>query len=84
MKNKPHSEYIEGAISKVENIVKHGKPKKRFKKAKVEVLNKVCDDIPDLEREKICRKAREKAHNPVADVKREISNTTRDELEGFI
>lgn len=58
------------------NKVKHGVPKIQKKKIKDSVLK---DDKPtDYEREKICKNARKKAHNPVADAKREISNEVRE------
>lgn len=61
------------------NKVKHGVPKIQKKKIKDKVLR---DSKPkDYEREKICKGAREKAHNPVANIKREISNEVREQTK---
>lgn len=59
------------------NKVKHGIPKIQKKKVKDEILK---DSKPkDYERETICKNARKTAHNPVANVKREISNEVREQ-----
>lgn len=61
------------------NKVKHGVPKIQKKKVKDKVLK---DSKPqDYEREQICRTAREKAHSPVANTKREISNEVREQTK---
>ena len=75
------AEFIEGAINKIESIIKHGKLKLKRKKLKASVLKPLTDDIPDREREKICKKASDAAKGIVATVKRKISRDVRDDLK---
>jgi hypothetical protein len=55
--------------------VKNMKPHLKRKDIKKGILKSI--DKKDTEREQILKKARKKAHSPVADVKRNISNTLR-------
>lgn len=72
-------EFLTEALERVEAIehkVKHGKYKIQRKKIKDQVLD--GKEPRDIEREQICKKAREKAHTALADSKRENSNDVRE------
>ena len=85
---------ITDAIHKIKEKVKNGKY--RHKKVKIkttaskglskEAARKVNDNITNIERKEICKTARNDinpakgAHNPVADMKREVSNEVRKDL----
>lgn len=62
-------------VEAIEHKVKHGKYKIQRKKIKSQVLKGRTPQ--DLEREKICRNARKKAHTVISNTKRDISNDTR-------
>ena len=76
---------IKQEIEAIKKRVKHGKLKIQRKKIKDQVLKDVKPE--DRERDKICKKAREKAHTVVANTKRDMSNEVRKHLntlsEGF-
>ena len=62
-------------VEAIEHKVKHGKYKIQRKKVKSQVLK---GHTPrDIEREKICKNARKKAHTVISNSKRDISNETR-------
>lgn len=75
------AERIQGAIDRIKDTVKHGKLKFKKRKMKDNVLKDSRATIPDREREKICKDAMEKAHSAVANVKREVSNAVRKDLQ---
>lgn len=50
------------------------------KEVKSEVAKVINDNIPRIERDKICKNARKEAHSPVADMKRDLSNEVRKDL----
>lgn len=74
------ADFIDGAIYKIKSIVKHGSPKHLRKKLKAKVLAPLKDDIPDVETEEKCKTASEHANNPVAKLKKEISDKVRKDL----
>ena len=82
------ADHIEDAIHKISNVVKHGKLKHKKIKLKTDVaknvekeISKVLNDnVTKEERDRICRKARQDAHKPVADMKRDVSNDVRKDL----
>ena len=63
----------------IKKKVTHGKLSVQRKKIKAQVMKK--SKPKDTEREKICRKAREKAHNSVANTRRDISNSVRKSIK---
>ena len=75
------SEHIEGPIGRIETKIKHGKLKHKKIKLKTDVskdvdreVGKVLNDnVSSVERDNICKEARQKAESPVAKVKRKIS-----------
>lgn len=72
------SDPLSEAGTKLEMIkkhVKHGKLKVKRRKIKAQVLKK--SRPKDYEREKICKKARKKAHTVIANARRNISNNIR-------
>lgn len=74
------AEYIDNAIYKMEQIIKKGKPTVLRKELKAHVLKPATDDIPDYERDKICKTASEEAKNPVARVKKKLADKIRKDL----
>ena len=82
------AEHVSDAINKIKSIIKHGKLKHKKIKLKTDVAKKVAqeiarilnDNIPTIDREKICKDARKEAHKPVADMKRKVSNEVRKDL----
>ena len=82
------AEHVSDAIHRIKSIIKHGKLKHKKIKLKTDVAKKVAkeiarilnDNIPTIDREKICKDARKEAHKPVADMKRKISNEVRKDL----
>ena len=74
------ADYIDGAVDKIENIVKHGRLKHLKKKLKSRVLSPLTDNVPDIERKKICKKASNAANNLVSRVKKEVSDRIRRNL----
>ncbi len=74
--------FLHEALERVEAIehkVKHGKYKIARKKIKDQVLD--GKEPRDLEREKICKNARKKAHTDLADTKKEISQERREHTQ---
>ena len=82
------AEHVSDAIHRIKGIIKHGKLKHKKIKLKTDVAKKVAkeiarilnDNIPTIDREKICKDARKEAHKPVADMKRKVSNEVRKDL----
>ena len=82
------ADHIEDAIHKIKNIIKNGKLKHKKIKLKTDVSKNVerevakilNDNIPSVQRNKICKDARKEAHKPVADVKKELSDSVRKDL----
>lgn len=82
------ADHIEDAIHKIKNVIKNGKLKHKKVKLKTDVAQKVekevarimNDNIPTIDRNKICRDARKEAHKPVADAKKELSDSVRKDL----
>ena len=82
------AEHIEDAIHRIKNVIKNGKLKHKKVKLKTDVAQKVekevarimNDNIPTIDRNKICRDARKEAHKPVADAKKELSDSVRKDL----
>ena len=86
MSDKTNLDYIASNLSEAAEKLKathtkveHGKLKIQRKKIKAQVMKK--HRPTDYERERICRNARKKAHTPVADAKRNISNDVRKNLK---
>ena len=86
MSDKTNLDYIASNLSEAAEKLKathtkveHGKLKIQRKKIKAQVMKK--HKPTDHERERICRNARKKAHTPVADAKRNISNDVRKNLK---
>ena len=71
---------ITGAISDMEERIKHGKLKIKRIKAKAKAMKPYREDIKDVERELSCKHARLTAHTPLADARREISNEVRKDI----
>ena len=85
------SDNIDGAINKIETIIKHGKPILKKRKLKAEVLNKIIDpEIKDMiqgadnvlkvKRKVINKENRKNAHNIVADTRAKISKEVGNDL----
>ena len=82
------ADHIEDAIHRIKNVIKNGKLKHKKIKLKTDVAQKVQkevakimnDNIPSIDRDKICRNARKEAHKPVADVKKDLSDSIRKDL----
>lgn len=82
------ADHIEDAIYKIKNIIKNGKLKHKKIKLKTDVAKNVerevakilNDNIPSVQRDKICKDARKEAHKPVADAKKELSDSVRKDL----
>ena len=82
------ADHIEDAIHKIKNVIKNGKLKHKKIKLKTDVAKNVerevakilNDNIPSVQRDKICKDARKEAHKPVADVKKELSDSVRKDL----
>ena len=82
------ADHIEDAIHRIKNVIKNGKLKHKKVKLKTDVAQKVekevarimNDNIPTIDRNKICRDARKEAHKPVADAKKELSDSVRKDL----
>ena len=82
------ADHIEDAIHRIHNVIKKGKLKHKKIKLKTDVAKKVAkevsdilnDNIPTVQRDKICKKARKEAHKPIADMKRDLSNEVRKDL----
>jgi fructose/tagatose bisphosphate aldolase len=82
------ADHIEDAIHRIKNVIKNGKLKHKKVKLKTDVAQKVekevarimNDNIPTIDRNKICRDARKEAHKPVADAKKELSDSIRKDL----
>ena len=82
------ADHIEDAIYKIKNVIKNGKLKHKKIKLKTDVAKNVerevakilNDNIPSVQRDKICKDARKEAHKPVADVKKELSDSVRKDL----
>lgn len=80
---------INEAVKKLSRRVKHGKLKLKKVKLKTVVAKKgdsevakIIDDITSrIKRRKICKKARLTARTPIANLKRDVSNDVRSELE---
>ena len=93
----PATDHISGAISRIELKVKNGKVKPLRVKSKTIALRGSADDVQKtlndtvnpVKRNLINRKVRadynpfKGAHNVVADVKKEISDNVRKDLENF-
>ena len=93
----PATDHISGAISRIELKVKNGKVKPLRVKSKTIALRGSADDVQKtlndtvnpVKRKLINRKVRadynplKGAHNVVADVKKEISDNVRKDLENF-
>ena len=78
------AERIDGAINRIEGIVKHGKLKLKRKILKKSILKPVTDKIPDKERDSICKEARKTAHSTISDFKRDLSNKVKKDLGNYI
>lgn len=76
------AKYIDNAIYKMEQIIKKGKPKVLKKELKAHVLRPATEEVPDIEREKICKKASNAADNVVSKMKKELADKKREDL-GF-
>lgn len=82
------AEHVSDAIYRIKSIIKHGKLKHKKIKLKTDVAKKVAkeiarilnDNIPTIDRDKICRNARKEAHKPVADMKKKLSDEIRKDL----
>ena len=82
------ADHIEDAIHKIKNVIKNGKLKHKkiklktdvAKNAEREVAKILNDNIPSVQRDKICKDARKEAHKPVADTKKELSDSVRKDL----
>ena len=82
------ADHIEDAIYRIKNVIKNGKLKHKKVKLKTDVAQKVekevakimNDNIPSIDRDKICRNARKEAHKPVANVKKDLSDSIRKDL----
>lgn len=82
------ADHIEDAIHRIKNVIKNGKLKHKKVKLKTDVAQKVekevarimNDNISTIDRNKICRDARKEAHKPVADAKKELSDSVRKDL----
>ena len=82
------ADHISDAIHRIKNVIKNGKLKHKKVKLKTDVAQKVDkevskimnDNIPTIDRDKICRNARKEAHKPVADAKKELSDSIRKDL----
>ena len=82
------ADHISDAIHRIKNVIKNGKLKHKKVKLKTDVAQKVekevarimNDNIPTIDRNKICRDARKEAHKPVADAKKELSDSVRKDL----
>lgn len=73
-------EHIQGAIDRMKETVKHGKLKIKRGKLKERILKDSNSQIPDYERDRICKAARKTAHSMAADAKREVSKQVRKDL----
>lgn len=81
----PATDHISGSISKIEYIVKNGKPK--FHRTKIrtklashspmDVQQAVNDTVKKVKRDRINKKVRMKAHSILADTKKKISDEIR-------
>ena len=82
------ADHISDAIHRIKNVIKNGKLKHKKVKLKTDVAQKVekevarimNDNIPTIDRNKICRDARKEAHKPIADAKKELSDSVRKDL----
>ena len=82
------ADHISDAIHRIKNVIKHGRLKHKKVKLKTDVAQKVekeiakimNDNISTIDRDKICRSARREAHKPVADAKKELSDSVRKDL----
>ena len=82
------ADHISDAIHRIKRTIKNGKLKHKKVKLKTDVAQKVekevarimNDNIPTIDRNKICRDARKEAHKPVADAKKELSDSVRKDL----
>ena len=72
--------FIEGSINNLEDTVKHGKLKIKRKKLKDSILGDIKAQIPNPERDKVCRKARTTAHSQQANRRRDLSNQVRQDM----
>jgi vacuolar-type H+-ATPase subunit H len=81
-------DHIEDAIHRINSVIKNGRLKHKKIKLKTDVAKKVAKEVSDIlndnvtrvERDKICRSARKKAHKYVADVKKDVSDEVRKDL----
>ena len=74
------AKYIDSAIYKMERVIKNGEPKVLRKELKAHIMKPVKDEVPDLEREKICKKASNAAKNTVSRIKKELADKMRKDL----
>lgn len=74
------AKYIDNAIYKMELVINKGKPKSLKKELKARVMKPVTQEVPDIEREKICKKASDSANNAVSRIKKELSDKKREDL----
>lgn len=83
------ADHIENPIHKIEDKVKNGHFKFKRVKLKTTASKDFSDDaakvvndcVSRMKRKQICKKARKKAHLPVADMKVDISKEVRNDLE---
>jgi len=66
---------ITGSILRVEEIVKHGKPKLKKK------LVTIDTNVPNATTDRTCKKARNTAHSLKANIRRKISTEARKALD---
>ena len=87
----PATDHISGSISKMEFIVKNGKPKIHRTKLKTkmassspeDVQQSVNDVVKKVKRDKINCKVRRTAHTALADTKKKISDEIKKDMENF-
>ena len=68
------------STTNIEDTVKHGKLKIKRKKLKDSVLGDIKAQMPNPERDKVCRKARTTAHSQQANRRRDLSNQVRQDM----
>ena len=79
---------VNDAVHKIEQKVENGVPTVNrvkvtttaAKKAAPETAKIITDVTSRLERSKICKKARQDSHKPLADFKKKVSDEVRDDL----